>query len=492
MANKMPAQDKTRVPGFVVPSVLAILWALLCVRVLHGWPLNADEGFYLAASRALGDGMLPYRDYAYTQMPLLPIIQAPFFAVLPASLAGIRMLGILWTSLFLAAAWALLSARLGALRALGCFGLMFLCVDTLGLLSIGKTYPLAQLLFLLAALPLFMPLSWRARLLLVSAAGVLCVGVRLTMAPSILALWAGLWALHRGEARWTWMLGVPGVFALLAIGPFVAMDPARFMFFNLAFHLDSLLPAHPGGFWRLALGYLPGPWMFFTIALVANGRRLSAFSVLLAASVLGVVANLATVGVYMEYVTPFILPGLVGAAGVLAQGSPRRWEIAAYAACAAAGIALLSPPRSTSCENDASAAARFLAAHSAAGDPVLASMPEIPVEARRPVFRNLLMGKFTVTGDIPAGPASRLGFIHITDLVGAVERREAAAVVLSSAPTGNFYYSLPSQRVFTGIRRELLGKLLAGYYVAFSNRSYVILLRRDHQLANAASPLPGL
>jgi hypothetical protein len=35
---------------------------------------NADEGWYLYASKLVYQGNLPYRDFAYTQMPLLPYI----------------------------------------------------------------------------------------------------------------------------------------------------------------------------------------------------------------------------------------------------------------------------------------------------------------------------------------------------------------------------------------------------------------------------------
>ena len=34
--------------------------------------MGADEGFYAIAARNAVDGQLPYRDYGYTQMPLLP------------------------------------------------------------------------------------------------------------------------------------------------------------------------------------------------------------------------------------------------------------------------------------------------------------------------------------------------------------------------------------------------------------------------------------
>lgn len=58
----------TRVPVLIVGI-------LLTLELCHWevWSkLNADEGFYLAASRATLQGELPYFDYAYTQGPFLP------------------------------------------------------------------------------------------------------------------------------------------------------------------------------------------------------------------------------------------------------------------------------------------------------------------------------------------------------------------------------------------------------------------------------------
>ena len=36
--------------------------------------LNQDEGWCLYASRMVAEGMMPYRDFAYTQGPLMPVV----------------------------------------------------------------------------------------------------------------------------------------------------------------------------------------------------------------------------------------------------------------------------------------------------------------------------------------------------------------------------------------------------------------------------------
>jgi hypothetical protein len=473
-------------------ALLLAGWALLYFLLLRGVRLNADEGFYLASSRALWDGLLPYRDYAYTQTPLLPLVQAPFLALLPGSLGGIRLLSFLWTGIALVAAHRMVPARAGALPVLLGFGLLFLCLDTMGYLSIGKTYALANLALLACALPLFMDLSWRTRLVLLSAAGVLAVGVRLTTAPSVAALWAGLWILHRKEARAAWMLGIPAVMALAVLGPFAAADPVRFVFFNWSFHSQSYVPRHPAGFWEAALVYAPGAWVLFAAALWAGRRRLTPSAVLLVASVAGVAANLIVAGTYLEYVTPFVMPGVVGALGVLAESLGRRPAIAVLSLAALAAVISCRVPARTTCVEDAAGAAGFLASRTAPGDRVLASMPEVAVEAGRPLFRNLVMGKFTVTGDLPPAQAVRYGFIPIGELIGCAERREPAAVVFSSLRSGNFLYSLPSEIQFAGIRDRFIGELLRGYEVAYSNPTFVVLLPRPRRLDSPPPAPPEL
>ena len=45
--------------------------------------LNQDEGWYLLAARNVSDGKLPYRDFAFTQGPMLPVVYSlatPFVA----------------------------------------------------------------------------------------------------------------------------------------------------------------------------------------------------------------------------------------------------------------------------------------------------------------------------------------------------------------------------------------------------------------------------
>ncbi len=55
----------------LVGIALFLVETVVCVAF---GPLNADEGWYLYSSQLVFQGLLPYRDFAYTQMPLLPYV----------------------------------------------------------------------------------------------------------------------------------------------------------------------------------------------------------------------------------------------------------------------------------------------------------------------------------------------------------------------------------------------------------------------------------
>ena len=51
-----------------------ILYVLLAAANLYWGDLNQDEGWYLYAARQVHEGKLPYRDFAFTQGPMLPLV----------------------------------------------------------------------------------------------------------------------------------------------------------------------------------------------------------------------------------------------------------------------------------------------------------------------------------------------------------------------------------------------------------------------------------
>ena len=116
------------------------------VFVLYG-QLNADEGWYLYSSKLVYEGQLPYKDFAFTQTPLLPFVYG-FFQKLGSSALYIGRI----TSVLLSTGAFYLSIR-SAIKVSGKLAgfltALFWATFTYGIYfqSITKTYSLLILLF---------------------------------------------------------------------------------------------------------------------------------------------------------------------------------------------------------------------------------------------------------------------------------------------------------------------------------------------------------
>ena len=260
--------DFIRKYGLAALAAGALLLAL-ALHALNLWlgNLNQDEGWYLYAALEQAAGRLPYRDFFFSQGPLMPRVYGllvPLWA--PLGVAGGRALTAL-----LGLCGAGLAAWLGARSAPR--GRRAACAVTVFLLTSGnvyhsyfttipKTYALASLLLLAGLAALWRPggprAPWRAGLggLLLACAA--CT--RLSLGIALPA--AGLFLLC-GARRWrgAWLgFGLGGLAGLaLLLGPALATARDAFLFANF-FHVsrgaEGLLFA-AGSVSRLARNYLP-------------------------------------------------------------------------------------------------------------------------------------------------------------------------------------------------------------------------------------------
>ena len=129
--------------------------SLLAFAVLSGaavWlgGLNQDEGWYLYAAQLVGEGKMPYRDFAYTQGPLMPLCYS-FFAWVWKSwgLLGARLLtlciGLAAIVFTLALARKVASDSTRTIVPLAVFLLLGCNLYHLYYIAIPKTYALAGL-----------------------------------------------------------------------------------------------------------------------------------------------------------------------------------------------------------------------------------------------------------------------------------------------------------------------------------------------------------
>lgn len=70
----------------IVLLLLLFAYTVHGVLLVYRSPINADEGWYLHAASLVMDGELPYRDFAFTQTPLLPYVYGPFQGIFGNSL----------------------------------------------------------------------------------------------------------------------------------------------------------------------------------------------------------------------------------------------------------------------------------------------------------------------------------------------------------------------------------------------------------------------
>jgi hypothetical protein len=481
------------VPGPRFPdwSVLLTLAVLACAAVgftfaHHGVP-NNDEGFYAYASREVMRGRIPYRDFAYTQTPVLPYLQGAAMEVAGFGVRQQRWLNVAWSALALAlvlAVWrrAGLPPWAGAVLLL-CW---FLCHSLLYYDTVGKTYALAQLLLLAAAGTLYLRVPARLKLLLLSLACVLAVGCRLTAGPAALLLWLGLGWTERPRIPVLWLVGVPLLLAVLILGPFVAADPPNALFWCLQCHLESILPRIRLQVMMESLRAAPA---FVAAALIPLATQRSGFPKsgnvagwILAAGAVGWIAGVGIPGTYSDYSVPFLPLVLLGCGCSLATASARATALACALLLAASVEGLWLEARTFVAGDYPGAverAADYVRRSTVPTDVVLTPMPEIALGAGRDVFPGLEMGKFGLTGEMDPRTAAARHLLTWDRLLQAVDNQEPPIIVLSRYKDANFAWSFPSMRSFTGdARRTFASRLLAKYDCTYADPYFLIFERK--------------
>ncbi len=271
---------------------VAASWLVLSGLNLWMGELNQDEGWYLYAARQITEGRLPYRDFAFTQPPLLPLV---YSAVYPwignFGLLGGRVLTWIFGAMgLLTTIW--LALRTGPraaqrLTAGACFILVAINLYQSYFTTVVKTYALAGM-FLSAGLLALSFVGRRSGFRAATAAGFLlaCAAATRISLGAALAL-GGLYllAVRRRVKSWAWLdfaLG-GGLGLTLALLPFAALGGEGFRFGIVEYH--SLRESGPwltqaaykiGCLSRLAQAYFPAAMMgLFLLAMAMRhvGRR---------------------------------------------------------------------------------------------------------------------------------------------------------------------------------------------------------------------------
>jgi len=257
--------------------MLALALALYAANVWFGL-LNQDEGWYLYAALETTRGHMPYRDFFFTQGPVLPVAYgwlAPFWSAYGV-LGGRALTAVLGLAGGVLA--ALLAGRAVAREqrlAAGALAFAFTAANVYHsyFTTIPKTYALAACLLLGGYLALTgADRPGRAWLAVVAGLLLACAaGARLSLG-ALLAV-TGFWLLgQRRKLGWAWFwFGLGGGAGLaLVYGPSLLLAREQFLFAN-TFHTareggrDLLFMV--GSVSRCIRGYLP--LALFAVALMA-------------------------------------------------------------------------------------------------------------------------------------------------------------------------------------------------------------------------------
>jgi hypothetical protein len=220
-------------------ALSAFAFAVLAFAAVWLGGLNQDEGWYLYAAGLVGEGRMPYRDFFYTQGPLLPCVYSAFsWTWRVGGLLGARILTCLigLASMILFAAATRIVAppsRRGAASA-AAFMLLGCNLYHVYYTSIPKTYALASLfvaagIFLVAhALVSAGPRMRVASLFASGLSFAFAAGARISLGALLAVVgFSLLFAFRRFGWGFFWF-GLGGALGLAVVyGPYVA-DPAAF------------------------------------------------------------------------------------------------------------------------------------------------------------------------------------------------------------------------------------------------------------------------
>lgn len=431
--------------GLVVAGVVIVQGLLLGFWASrHG--VNADEGFYLAAGRAVFAGRRLYADVFFPQMPYLPSVEALIFAVTGVSLGAGRALcvvaGALGAGLVVALVWrderrmdvALLVAVLYAASGV-----------LLNSLSIVKTYALANLALLSALFLLTGPGAVTAsRAFAAGMAAAVAIGVRLAVAPAVLIF--ALLAARCGIGR----LAAFACGGVLASLPWLALawqSPDHFWFCNVTFHSlrREMIGATAMIAQKLAViaKWVCVPQHVVLWPLVAAGLFLAPRRTWPAAAcILALAAAYAmATPTYLEYTAQFIPFMLIVAAPAVAWLLQRPLRagviVAAYVVAiyplvhSASGDETVAAKRSLWDLQTVTAVTRAVQRDTASGDHVLSWWEGYPVLSDRAGYDGVGFWESNVAKKISPADAQRYHVLQRSDLEALVAARAPRAVVVA-------------------------------------------------------------
>lgn len=391
-----------------IPRPAALLWLLGVAFALLAWarPVDHDESQYVAAA-ILAQGGWPYRDFAYLQTPLQPLLLAPLAALAGAwTWPALRLFNALCgivavAAIYRGARWA----GAGQTAALVAAGLFATCDILLFSAAMARNDALPG-----AMLAVALALAMRRQ----TPAIALAIGLLLASAAAAkisFALPAAAYGLHALAScgRRPVLVALGALPALLLVGWCWALAPQGFWFgvFDFPANAPADYYLADGRGWKLSLGakaldtlkFLALGPALLALAFILRGRGRSDSRLLDAMLLAGLIAALLPAPTWRQYLLPILPPLFLRLALALDASPPSRaWRIAgvtfAVAGLAPSVEALFTPrPGMAQALHESRAIAAALDRAGVRG-PVASLSPQFLAASRRPPDRRFAAGPF--------------------------------------------------------------------------------------------------
>lgn len=494
------------IPGILVAAGLYLTSAWW--HVFHG-ALNPDEGFYAIATRAVAQGEMPYRDFGFTQPPLVLYANS-----LPLSTTGFglfpqRVVNGLWAAAALALAAVWLARRTGPAWGMSLVGFAALSSPWMYFTHLGKTYGFTCLLVMVGAWAFLDMTEGRRRNLVLGFLAALGIATRLPAAPFFGLLMVLTWRPARPSLLGNAGAGVAGLglgLGLVAL-PFWLAAPESVWFWVFDFHQVSV----PLKTWRLRWEEIatlaPAAWLLGLAGIVASlrlrqpsDRRIGVF----AAASAALAANLLPGGVYEEYAIPFLLPLIITAAALVHEKYRQLGRLYGYfligvlAAFQLSAAPLLFrdvlpqrqgtlnmwlpynvPVYSHALPGQLATARKIVTEAASADTPFVGSNLILAAETGRPVPAELRMGPFAFTHDMSPERAAGLHLATLGQLDRWFDDPRTGVVAFFPNSRLNYNWSMPSFAVLPdAVRAARYARLLQQYEVRYAEGDFILLVRK--------------
>lgn len=443
--------------ALVAMGVVAVLgvYAVISTHYRRVGVMAPDESYYTLAARNAMRGHMPYADFAYTQMPLLPYINGAVMALVGFGLPEHRLINSIWGGIGLLALMAAVRRRLGRYEPAVLVGFVIAASPRwVFLQSMGVWCGVAGMFVNLCAAAVIWPGSVKIRGGLLALFGTAAIGCRLTNAPIIAVLAAALLIEAPDFKQRAALLGAWIGTGAAALAPFVLADPKAFWFNNLGFHMESNLEHYFSlrllQWWDVSPpAILLGAAAAFAIPRLL-AKRLYTAAFVLGAGLVGVTVPMipkSAWGVYISAGVPVLAAGAVLAYAAVDSrwSSPHRrvaWLLPLMTLCHTLPLEI-----SEGAATEVEEVARFIREEVEPGL-LLTPAGVIAVEASRDVLPGLEMGAFSAMYSWQSKRAERYHMTTLEKLERAVVAQEPAAVVRMIEPEGwrswNFRWALPA------------------------------------------------